>query len=449
MIFLNINNDFSKSLIDNVNNGEMQSVTTEERMQLIAKATLDRRLNARDLKLYNYIICCEYLGFTQEEISELLDLSRSNINKSFEKLASFNYIEKKEIKVEGETKKRMSYIPRKLTQAGFINCNTHDIIRVLNVSNVSDSNLKYTYCSQQDFRDYELSIDGYKADIDTIERCYESESEHTRKKAYDLIEVFSPMLKDKEDALKNIRKHIADIKKKIDDTKSMRRKLTQFSQRLKSNILGDEAVQKVLTNEDAKLILFLDRAEDENFKNFKEKYLEDYIRFVCAFSDLSENEDFFRLYYENKKIEMSMTEVIKMLGFTHREVPHKRQGAINYIKLSFEKFLEKIDKSKLTEKAKSLLNEIEILANEGIVSDAVYNAKEITLILCITESKNFIKPALGLSFDAFEELYNLGLLDTMKELVRAKKDNEPDKEIKGDKLLRLLENELYNKSIED
>ena len=418
MIFLDIDNDFSKSLIDNVNNSEMQDLTAEERMQLIAKATLDKRLNARDLKLYNYIICYEYLGFTQEEISELLDLSRSNINKSLEKLAAFNYIEKNEIKVEGETRKKMTYIPKGLGEVGFIGCSADSIIRVLNVSNVADSKLKYNYCTIEEVKNYELLISDYKGYIDTIDEDYDSESEHVRKNAYELVEAFSPALNEKDDAIRNLKSSIEDFSKKISDTKSMSRKLAQFSRSLKSNVLDAKAVQEVLANKDAKLILFLDRAEDENFDNFREKYLEDYIRFVCAFSDLAENENFFKLYYENKKIEMTCSEIIKMLGFVHREVPHMRKGAINSIMESFEKFLDDFKKLELSQRAKGFIDEVSDLYEDGLATDGVYNSREIAIILYVLDKRRCMKH-LGLSYGAFLELYNpeiSGLIEELEKL---------------------------------
>lgn len=98
MIFLDTDVDYSKKINDDINDEEKQDMSAEEKMKLIARATLDRRLNTRDLKLYNYVMSFEYLSYTQEEISEMLDISRSNINKSLEKLASFNYIEKVQLK---------------------------------------------------------------------------------------------------------------------------------------------------------------------------------------------------------------------------------------------------------------------------------------------------------------------------------------------------------------
>ena len=85
MIFLDTDVDYSKKINDDINDEEKQDMSAEEKMKLIARATLDRRLNTRDLKLYNYVMSFEYLSYTQEEISEMLDISRSNINKSLEK----------------------------------------------------------------------------------------------------------------------------------------------------------------------------------------------------------------------------------------------------------------------------------------------------------------------------------------------------------------------------
>lgn len=461
MIFLDINNNFSKNLISNVNNNDMQVMTAEDRMQLVAKATLDRRLNARDLKLYNYIACYEYLRLTQEEISELLDLSRSNVNKSLEKLASFNYIEKREVKPEGETRKKMIYIAKNLQDTGIIKCNAHDIIRVLNVSNVFDSKLKYTYCSQQDFNNYKLDNKECNGIIDAIEEFYDSENEQSRKKALELIELFSPV-KNKDDAIRNLRNRIEYIENKTFDTKNMINKIAKFSRNLTSNVLDATSVQEVLQDENAKLILFLDRTEDVAFENFKNKYLEDYIRFVCAFSDLSENENFFKLYYENKKVEMSLTEIIRMLGYTHREVPHMRQNASDTIMNSFNNFLKVCKKLELSEKAQALVEEISELYDGGIPSDGVYTSREVSLILYVLNSRHCIRD-IGLSFDSFVQLYNPELSDMIAELekinptlfetiladVKAqgkaekpKKSDESEEEVKGDKLIELLESHL-------
>ena len=103
---------------------ENKQIPREEKMQLIARATLDRRLNTRDLKLYNYVMTFEFLGYTQEEIGDMLDLSRSNINKSFEKLAGFNYIKKVQLK---KGIKQMAYELKGLDDAGIIKPNADEV----------------------------------------------------------------------------------------------------------------------------------------------------------------------------------------------------------------------------------------------------------------------------------------------------------------------------------
>ena len=410
MVFLDIDNDYSQLLINNIDNDEVQNITIEDRMKLIAKATLDRRLNARDLKLFNYVVSCRYLNLTQEEIAELLDISRSNLNKSVEKLASFNYIE-----TSTKANKRKSYHVKKIDVSGFIDCNPHDIVRVLNVSNVTDTKLKYIYCNQQELMKYETYIQEYKRHINFIEKHYNSANKYSKEKADKLIQTFSPSRKDKSEALERLESDIEDFKEKICDVKMLTRKLERFVKSFKSNVVSDEDIITILDNRDAQLILFLDRAEGKNFKNFKEKYLEDYIKFVCMFTDLSQNEDFFKLYYENKNIEMSTTQMIKLLGFSHREVPHKREAALNFISKKFEKFFKKIDESKLSEDAKALLDELEVLSDKISNSDTVYNSREIALILYVTGKKDDMKSALGLSYNAFVEMYNLDLFKILEE----------------------------------
>ena len=422
MIFLDIDERFTNALINNVNDDGRQVMTAEERMQLIAKATLDKRLNARDLKLYNYIVCYEYLGFTQEQISELLDLSRSNINKSLEKLASFNYIEKKDIRLEDENKrKRMKYVAKRIDSTGFIGYFPDDIIRVLNVSNVSDSKLKYYYCSMENYHSYVNAIDECERHLNFIEENYSNEELAIRKRVTELVEAYSPRKKSVYEALDVLKGYINDMTAKTEDTKMMIRKLNRFYKQIKSSDLSSEALDKVLGNEHARLILFLDRTKDESFENFREKYLEDYIRFVCAFTDLYENEDFFKLYYENKKIELTFSEMIKLLGFTHREVPHMRQSAIKSIETSLEEFLDKFDGIELSETSESVLDEIVEIYHEHITTDAVYDSRQISLILYVTEKMNYLKYTFGLEFNTFIEIYNSDLVDVIKEFNDIKK----------------------------
>lgn len=438
MIFLDRDNEFTKVLIDDVNNNERQNVSTEDRMKLIAKATLDRRLNARDLKVYNYILCFEHLGCTQEKISELLDMSRSNINKSIEKLASFNYIEKVEIEDEMK-KKRMSYKLKPLSKAGLINCIPDEIIRVLNVSNVFNKDYKYTYCSHEDIRDIKLKIDTYKEHIDCIEKYYDCSNEYAKGKAYAIVEAFDMVKKSKEVAINNLKDEIKRLNDIIADTKSMKRKLTVFSRNIQSNILDREAIDEVLANMNAKFILFIDRTDDKRFDNFKEKYLENYIKFVCMFENLAENENFFKLYYENKKIEITFSELIRMLGYTHREVPERRSGAAAYIEEKIDEFkndiIKNLDmkskKEDLTEKDKILLDEIVELSDK-IATNGVYSSREVALLLYTLDKKIGIKHSLGLSYTSFVELYNPDLLELLKDYEEIKKENNKEVVVEHD-----------------
>ena len=410
MIFLDTDVDYSKKINDDINDEEKQDMSAEEKMKLIARATLDRRLNTRDLKLYNYVMSFEYLSYTQEEISEMLDISRSNINKSLEKLASFNYIEKVQLK---KGTKKMSYKLKGLSSAGIINPSPCEVIRVLNVSNVSDTECKFIYCPPDEFKELEKTIKEYKNNIDTIEKYYDSKEEcHKKDLAFELVEKFDPNRKSKYGAIFTLKELIEEYEERISDTVEMRRKLNQFSQKLasKTNILSKDAVTRVLEDADAKFILFIDKNIDECLINFQERYLEDYVKFASRFSGLAENEDFFKLYYEDKKLEVKFTEFMRIIGHNHREVPIKRENAIDFITTAIQTFEKETDNMNLTDGAAALVQEISNLL-EAVASDAVFNCREVALLLFVLDKRYCLKKNIGLSFDSFVEMYNPDLKD--------------------------------------
>lgn len=431
MIFFDLDKKFSDSLIGNIDDEDVQKISIEDRMRLVAKATLDRRLNSRDLKVLNYIVSFEYLGRTQEEISELLDLSRSNINKSIEKLSSFNYIEKSSIKVK-DLRKRMYYVPKSLNNAGIIECRADEIIRVLNVSNVFDTEYKYQYCSSDKFAKIELAINSLDDYINVIEKYYYSDNEYARKKAYDLVTVYGK--ESKTCAINNLKSEIKELKDFIADTKKINRKLNSFSRNLSSNILDKDSINSVLLDNNAKFILFIDRAKDERFDNFKNKYLLDYIRFICMFTELGENEDFFTLYYENKSIELSFSDLIRMLGHSHRDVPARRTKAIELIHESIDDFIANSKGIELGDKASKLVDEILDL-QDAITSDGVYNSREIALLLYALDDTGCMRASFGLSYNSFVELYNPDMLEMIKEYeenIPSRETNIENKENKED-----------------
>ena len=87
---LHINTKIDNSKVRNIKSldtDKYESTVIDDRMktELIAKVTLDKRLTAKDMRVYGYLLNFKDECLTQEQISDILDMSRSNINKSIEK----------------------------------------------------------------------------------------------------------------------------------------------------------------------------------------------------------------------------------------------------------------------------------------------------------------------------------------------------------------------------
>ena len=421
MIFLDKDIDYLDRINSDINDENKQQISAEDKMKLIARATLDKRLNARDLKLYNYVMSFEYLSFTQEEISEMLDISRSNINKSFEKLASFNYIEKVQLQ---KGIKKMTYKLKRLNQAGVVRATADEVIRVLNMSNSLDTKYKFKHCTLNDYKILNQTIDTYKKNIKIIEEHYDCDGNDTalcnlRDKAHSLVKIFDMKLEDKDRALTNLKDSINEIKERISDTSKMLKKIDSFSDKLVSQVtvLSKSAVKRVLEDENAKFILFIDRSDEECFVNFREKYLKDYIKFICRFSDLHKNEDFFKIYYENKTVEFTFSDFMRLIGQNHREVPVRRENAVEFIENAIIKF-EGDSVKELNERAATLVQEVSDLL-EIVKTNAVFNSREVALLLYVLDKRICMQKELGLSFESFVKMYNPDLLDMIIEYKKA------------------------------
>ncbi len=98
MIFNKNNIDITEDLFELDENGNIVEgeVSFKERIFLLSKAMGDRRLSARDLKIYMFLMNISTEGFTQEEIADFLDITRVNVNRSISKLCLFNYIDKEQ-----------------------------------------------------------------------------------------------------------------------------------------------------------------------------------------------------------------------------------------------------------------------------------------------------------------------------------------------------------------
>lgn len=82
-----INKNFG---IDDLN----AEIDNDTKILLLNRAMTDRRLNAKDLKLFLFLLNSSNSEYTQEQIGDILDIARANINRSSVKLETFGYISK-------------------------------------------------------------------------------------------------------------------------------------------------------------------------------------------------------------------------------------------------------------------------------------------------------------------------------------------------------------------
>lgn len=67
-------------------------ISDYDKIELINKAILDRRLGATDTKVYTFLLNFKDQNYSQEEIAYELAITRMSVNKSLSKLIAFNYI---------------------------------------------------------------------------------------------------------------------------------------------------------------------------------------------------------------------------------------------------------------------------------------------------------------------------------------------------------------------
>lgn len=72
-------------------------IDNDTKILLLNRAMTDRRLNAKDLKLFLFLLNSSNSEYTQEQIGDILDIARANINRSSVKLEVFGYISKSQV----------------------------------------------------------------------------------------------------------------------------------------------------------------------------------------------------------------------------------------------------------------------------------------------------------------------------------------------------------------
>ena len=93
MILLNetFENKNSLKLLDNTELNK-KGISEQDRIDLIGKVILDERLSGVDTKVYMFLLNFKNKGYRQEDLANILSLTRVSVNKSIAKLLAFNYI---------------------------------------------------------------------------------------------------------------------------------------------------------------------------------------------------------------------------------------------------------------------------------------------------------------------------------------------------------------------
>lgn len=419
---------------------ELPDITKTE---LMARAILDKRLNARDLKVYSYVMYFSYISRTQEEIADMLDISRSNINKSLEKLTAFNYIEKTEIR---STKQMIYEAVKRDGNPGIPMLRADNVMRLGNLTKQKDMR-SFNWMSSSEFYNLEKELKLIKEDIEVLKKIDDEVDEDKIKSlvrklritSYKYIKYILEGKVTAQDVIEELKYTKKNINEKLEDTRYIEKELNKFKKSYPSNstVLTEEEVLKVLEDENALFILFLDNFKDKRIVRFKEKYLEDYIKFLCRFTELAKNRNFFKLYYENKIENFVFEDLMKVAEEKHREVPRIRGSfrftlskALGDLHRNMIEVNEELNEEIVKE---SLLDEVEVLADEiyGVFLSKteakgridglnILGTREFLLCAYSLELEKRFEESYAISFEDFMKMFDIELYEELKKYEGAK-----------------------------
>lgn len=432
MIFLDID---KKKDINEVLNNE----TMSDKAKLLIKATIDKRLNTKDLKLYNYVMNLN-LGYTQEEIADMLDMSRSNVNKSFEKLSALNYITKKSgIGKKGE---RASYSLVKQENAGICPVEPQAIMRFCNTGKVSTKDKFICFNNEEEVQelrkkrlflvediefleaintDERLILNDYKltvcnvANFDLAKREWliEQAKEHIKYSNDGKISIAKSFI---ENEVKSFKTQIEKIDESLIDTEKIEKDLQDFKNNFYKSVstLEKSQIDELLEDDNIFLLLFILSSSDKRIKKFKNQYLTEYIIFLFNFTDLYEKKNFFKVYYEITEIkEIKLEELMKVFDIKHRDTPSSKSSIRKRIEKYIEVFLDNVDninenKNLLNDKELESVKDIEVLVDE--ISCLLYEIKDTSISF-----ESFIYAIYMSSLHAkFQSCYNISIKELLE-----------------------------------
>src|SRR5699024_10120485 len=117
----------AKTLIhtDKTRNGQ---ISDYDKIELINKAILDRRLGATDTKVYTFLLNFKEQNYSQEEIAYELSITRMSVSKSISKLIAFNYIS-----MEKQFADVSSYSIVEFKDAGICKTDIDNLVKIFNL----------------------------------------------------------------------------------------------------------------------------------------------------------------------------------------------------------------------------------------------------------------------------------------------------------------------------
>lgn len=397
----------------------------ETKIKLIAKATLDKRLNAKDMRVFSYLLNFAHEGLTQEQIADTIDMSRSNINKSIEKLTAFNYVDKVASKNWKDT---TSYRIERYEKAGISRDMAPDIIRILNVIDKKKGLDRLNYVPLQDVIEYRKTLSELTEKYKSLKK-YLNEEQSKEKADLKLIKGFK-------DNISEIEVDIKYIKEELEDTEyieSLDMKLRSVILS-KTKLLCKDRVIDVITNINRRVALFLAYIDEIHVNEFREKYLEDYIKFLAKFTD-DLNEDFFVLYYESlSNMEYTYEDIMKVAGVTHRDVPERKRRFQKNILDALEELKDDIDfmndlnntnnieEEIFTDKTLDILSELSCKCLDKDIAKLPFTHSEFILIVLALNKEIACQSVTGVNFNKYIQIGSPELYECIMRYYRYKNE---------------------------
>lgn len=415
---LHINTKIDDSKVRNIKSldaDKYESTVIDDRMkaELIAKVTLDKRLTAKDMRVYGYLLNFKDECLTQEQISDILDMSRSNVNKSIEKLTALNYIGKIS---SSNWREVTTYEIVPYYNAGITWSSPNEIIRLINVVNKEKGIRRLNYVSNEEDREYRSILNELTTRVTELEKI------SLKERAKENLNY--GYLKEIEDDIKECNREISNIRTELKDVEYIASLMTKLeSEILRRSKLSKARIKAVLRNRNRKVLLFLAYTYQININKFREQYLEDYIMFLSRFTDdLKEdnskdepNEDFYILYYESlTTIRHTFDDIMRIAGVTHRDVPERKRNLQSKIVNELNNMRELVIKSKseiFNDDTKQILYGLIEKCESKAIAKMTFSDKEFIILIVVLNKEIACQRAVCVEFKEYIKIKSVEIYE--------------------------------------